>query len=157
MKSLPVHFYAQKNNLSSTKTTGRVPFESITLNIGGAMDASSGIFTTPRNGIYSFHFTGVVYYPWTVKRLDISLCLLLNDKEIGCSNTDLGPRSYGSYHTHSLHSTLDLKSGDKVWISTPERYADVLYTGAHLYENNHHYTHFTGHLVRENVANSFNN
>ena len=108
------------------------------------MDATSGIFTAPRDGIYSFHFSGVAYYPQSERRSDVVLSLFLNGYAVGSSDTDIGPSTHLSYHTHSLHSTLELKTGDQVWLSI-----GVLPTGGFLFDNTSHYTHFTGHLLQE--------
>ena len=37
-----------------------IPFDEEILNIGGAMNLTSGKFTAPRDGIYAFAFTGNV-------------------------------------------------------------------------------------------------
>lgn len=143
VKSSPVYFYAQKN--VSQSVVGRIPFEFMRLNIGGAMDASSGIFTAPRKGIYSFAFTGSGVYPTSSSYDTLRIILVLNSNTVGFGITHT--QDDGSYHTISLHSTLELQEGDQVWISIHSTA-----TGAYLYDDNGHFTHFTGHLLQENVA-----
>ena len=148
VKSTPVYFYVQKN--MSQLALGVVPFELTRLNIGGAIDVGSGIFTAPRDGVYSFQFSAVAYYPASSSRSDVMFSLIMNDNEIGrslvASNDD------SSVYTHSLQSTLDLKMGDRVWINL-----HYVSPGAYLCEDaGSHYTHFTGHLWQEKVASSYN-
>ena len=111
------------------------------------MDASSGIFTAPRNGVYSFQFSGIVFYPSSAGRIDIFLSLMLNGNQIGRSATDTNDDS--SFYTHALQSTLELKMGDQVWINIVN-----VVSGSHLYDDVNHYSHFTGFLLQENVASS---
>ena len=146
VKSSLVYFYAQKDKKHNE--TGRIPFEFTRLNIGGAMNISSGIFTVPRNGIYSFDFSGVARYPTSPNRTYFAFSLTLNGNEIG--RTDVDTNDDNSLYTHSLHSTLELKTGDEVWIS-------IHFTAPNtcLYDDWLHYTHFSGHLVQEKVARSY--
>ncbi|EFX78137.1 hypothetical protein DAPPUDRAFT_246487 [Daphnia pulex] len=51
----------------------------------------------------------------------------------------------------SLQSTLHLQAGEQIWIqSDTEEYM-------YLHDNGNHYTHFTGWLLQEDVAQSFKN
>ena len=53
VKSSPVYFYVQRNTNFETKGTP-IPFDVEILNVGGAMNSTSGKFTAPRNGT-NFH------------------------------------------------------------------------------------------------------
>lgn len=142
VKSLPVYFYVQKDK--SQEGDGIVTFELTRLNVGGAMNAKTGIFTAPRNGIYSFAFTGLGHFPtksWNILRID----LMLNGVEVGRGATV--SRDDGSFHTVSLHSTLELETGNQVWLRTI-----WLDGGAQLHDTNERLTHFTGHLLHEHVG-----
>ena len=147
MKSSLVYFYVQKNE--SLSEIGRIPFDVTRLNIGEAIDASSGIFTAPRNGIYSFHFSGVSFHSESSSKIDVDVCLILNNMIIGRSLTETN--SDNSLYTQSLHSTLELKTGDQVWMSIC-----YISPGGYLFGSNVHTTHFTGYLLQENVARNLN-
>ena len=55
MKSLPVYFYVQKK-FNLTKLNTRVPFEIERVNVGAAMNITTGTFTAPCTGHYFFSF-----------------------------------------------------------------------------------------------------
>ena len=116
VKSLPVYFFVQKS--VSQSVLGRVPFEVTNLDIGGAMNASSGTFTAPRSGIYSFAFTGLGYYPASTGETRLRMALMLNDSEIGriLEHT----QEDGTYQTFSLNTAVELKVGDQVWLKIIE-------------------------------------
>lgn len=150
MKSSPVYFHAQAPyNSGPPDNMGRamMRFDSTVLNIGGAMNSSSGVFTAPRSGIYSFSFTGVGRY-YSRDGAELMFALVVNGNEVGRAVT----RSRDdSFHTHSFHSTLELKTGDLLWT------AILTSNNAQFYDETHvRYNHFTGHLLLENVAKSLN-
>ena len=146
MKSSPVYFYVQKTMPQTV--VGRVPFELTRLNVGRAMDASSGIFTAPVDGIYSFYISGVAK-PLSASSHYLRIALMLNDNQIGLGGSD-NPND-GSAHTYSLQSTLELKAGDQVWMTV-----HALTSGARLFDDWDHYTHFSGHLLQEHMTRSLN-
>ena len=136
-----------------------IPFDPTILNVGGAMNASSGVFTAPQSGVYSFHLSGVGrYLPVTSSRFivgppnfsEMFIDLVLNGNQVGRSLTrTLSDRD--SIHTFTLHSTLELNAGDQVWTTIYSSYHDAI-----IYDDVDHYTHFTGQLLQENVASLFN-
>jgi hypothetical protein len=118
------------------------------VNEGNAMDLTSGKFTAPRPGIYFFSFTGLVLFPASSSLVVLGVSLYLNGGLIGrgyveeanTDNTQLSPLT--------LQSTLNLKSGDQIWVeysSSP---------GAYLYDNSNHYNHFTGFMLEEEIVSS---
>lgn len=111
------------------------------------MNASSGIFTAPRNGIYAFHLSGIFYYPTSTSRVDAYLSLMVNGDQIG--RTAVHSHDDNSYYLHSLHSTLELRAGDEVWINIP-----YLSSGASLHDDFQRYTQFTGFLLQEKLNNN---
>ena len=113
------------------------------------MSPSSGIFTAPRNGIYSFHFSCITDHPTTSTYIDVFISLMLNGVIIGSSEAESNYER--PLYTQSLHSTLELKMGDQVWITIKASNGGL----GILYEDvDYHFTHFTGYLLQENVANS---
>ena len=108
---------------------GVITWDTTHLNIGNAMNAATGVFTVPKDGVYTFHFSGM-------KTSDVSsmfILLRLNGNEVG--RGDAG----GEWSSVSIHSTLSLKSGDKV---------DVMHIGSKLYSQANQ---FTGWLLEENL------
>ncbi len=47
----------------------------------------------------------------------------------------------------TLQSTLNLKSGDQVWVAI-----NYQSTGAYLYDDSDHFTHFTGFMLEEEIV-----
>lgn len=52
-----IHFFVQRK--TPLNYDGVVTFEIEKLNVGGAIEFSTGIFTTPKTGIYHFTFSGI--------------------------------------------------------------------------------------------------
>ena len=55
LKSSPVHFYVQRST-PFTQQNAIIPYNFERLNVGGAMNIKTGVFTAPRNGTYHFAF-----------------------------------------------------------------------------------------------------
>jgi hypothetical protein len=147
VKSAPVHFYVQRNSHFDTENTP-IPFDVAPVNEGNAMDLTSGIFTAPRPGIYFFSFAGVARLFSSSSIADFSSSLYLNGFEIIGSSLiveENGPVYQNSPLT--LQSTLNLKTGDQVWMQ-------ISYSGSssYLYGGYNHYTHFTGFMLEEEIG-----
>ena len=140
VKTSPVHFYVQRNRIYSTAYSV-IPWELARLNIGNAMDLSSGVFTAPKTGVYHFHFSGHSvlsnYFQITLQLNGMRMGYAISDSRI-TSNADAD----AEYHPGSLHSRLKLKKGDQIdlW----------LHFGA-LYDDGNHFSHFTGWLDDEDL------
>ena len=84
VKSSPVHFYVQREKSFKTKHTP-IPFDVERLNVGGPMNLKSGVFTAPRDGIYSFSFTGLVNLPASTSRAHLHVVKISSNRIISTS------------------------------------------------------------------------
>ena len=107
------------------------------------MNLTSGIFTAPRTGTYFFSLAGISYY-YLSSSQSIGVSLLLNGNNIGRGYTS-GDIVTG-HQGFSIESTLNLKTGDKVWIQITG-----ISAGMTFHDNSGHYTHFNGRLLQENM------
>ncbi|KAI9563618.1 C1q and tumor necrosis factor-related protein-like protein 3 isoform b [Daphnia sinensis] len=147
IKSIPTFFYVQKN-FGFNVTDTPIPFEVERLNIGGAMNLTSGIFTAPRTGIYFFSLSGFATIPPSNTRLFFGVGLYLNGRSIGIAWADeITPGDQDE--TYSLQSTLNLQAGDEVWLEIR-----FLSPGVYLNDRPGHFTHFTGWLLQEDIFQS---
>ena len=130
MKSSPVYFYVQRSTAFATKNVP-IPFEVTRLNVGGAMNLTSGIFTVPRPGIYFLSFSGI-----SEGSTQINFCMYVNNERIGSG------LSVSHANTFTIQSTLHLNAGEKVSVQK--------FSGSgNLYDDSNRYTHFTGWLIGE--------
>ena len=147
VKSLPVYFYVQKINDFNTTTTP-IPFDFEVLNVGGAMNSTSGKFTAPRAGTYFFAFNGNAYFPASsYSYFDFHINIYLNGNLlVGGHANELSSTASEEYETVSLQSTVNLQSGDQVWLQIT-----TANSGSYLYGLP---THFSGFLLQENMSQS---
>ena len=89
VKSEPVYFFAERNTTFS-QTFQVILFEIERLNVGGAFNLESGIFTAPRTGTYFFSFSALKDGDTTTTAL---VSILLNDKGIGTAEGRCSGRS----------------------------------------------------------------
>ncbi len=111
------------------------------------MDLTSGIFTAPRPGIYFFSFTGMAEFPTSSSRVNLQVGLFLNGGRIGLGKAEESNNVAGQLSPLTLQSTLNLKKGDQVWLEI-----DWGSTGAYLYDDSDHLTHFTGFMLEEDIV-----
>ncbi|XP_046640737.1 uncharacterized protein LOC124326126 isoform X2 [Daphnia pulicaria] len=145
VKSTPTYFYVQKNTGFSTMNTP-IPYEIEVVNTGDAMDKSTGIFTTPRDGTYFFSFTGVAIFPPSPSKLGVSL--FLNGDAVGLSFVRDGNPPEDHIVPVTLQSTLKLKAGDKIWVQI--KYLSP--KGVELFDDSDNQTHFTGFILQEDIS-----
>ncbi len=93
------------------------------------MNITSGKFTAPLTGIYFFSITGIWY--------NTGLRFYLNGNSFGKN------QGYGGSLSLTFQSTLNLKKDDQIWVQIE---------GNYLYDDGNHYTHFTGLMLEEELA-----
>jgi len=136
VKTKAVHFYVQRSGDFALNGVV-IPFESVQLNEGGAMNAAAGVFTAPVDGIYHFEFsalrdgatTDIVYVDLQVNGVTLA--------------TSYAGDLPNFLSLNGINASFRLKTGDQVRLYK---------TGGILNDNNRHYTHFSGWLVEEDLA-----
>ncbi len=114
----------------------RVDFQVERLNEGGAMDLTTGVFTAPISGIYSFSFSA---NKGKDRYAGAEVHLYHNGQLIGTAYGAPGDRQ-----ALTMQSILELKSGDRIYLvkgSGDEIYASTAVINTKLT------THFTGWLM----------
>jgi len=135
VKSHPVFFHVQKN-ADILSHNSPIPFEIELLNVGNAMNISSGVFTVPRSGRYFFTLWGIKNE--AAKGTELSL--RLNGDHVAQTSSSDG----GSYYTYSLQTTLNLQGGDQI--------SSTLISGAlHNDSISTYSTFFGGWLLEEDI------
>ena len=119
-----------------------IPYEVEQLNIGGAMNLTSGIFTAPVNGRYHFSFTSYLYWN-SFSSIDSSIVVYLRLKGVSIA-TSFAQLSGGSGGNVPIVATLNLAKGDTV-----DTYLG--YSGS-ITGNIIKYIHFTGILLEEDLV-----
>jgi hypothetical protein len=149
VQSTSVYFYVQRNSEFRAKNYP-ITFDVVRINTGGAMNAGSGKLTASVTGTYFFSFSGIA--DMGAALFDdgkFQASLRRNGELIG--RVEAAMTQGVSSDGFSLQSTLHLQAGEQIWIqSDTEEYM-------YLHDNGNHYTHFTGWLLQEDVAQSFKN
>jgi len=138
-RSTQVYFYVQGPSNTITGHNLIIPFSKVLLNIGMAVNPSTGTFTAPVNGIYFFSFSG-----YKCANYYTSISLRLN----GFNNVAYASYSGMAYDAYvakySLEATLQLNQGDYLNLVLEGCITDTL-------TPNNRVTHFTGWLLDERV------
>ena len=149
VKPNPTFFHVQKN--VGFFTVGvPISFEVEKVNTGNAMDMKTGIFTTPKSGIYHFTFSGLVQFESDSSSGDLELRLYLNGDRIVSSYSTKSSSwssvtSESKFNQINLQLSLKLQESDRIWLEIHSHGA-----GVSLYDAvDWHHTHFTGLLVEE--------
>nr|CAH0101951.1 unnamed protein product [Daphnia galeata] len=149
VKSSPTFFHVQKN-VGFFTVDVPISFEVEKVNTGNAMDMTTGIFTTPKSGIYHFTFSGLVQFESDSSSGDLELRLYLNGDRIVSSYSTKSSSwssvtSESKFNQINLQLSLKLQEFDRIWLEIHSHGA-----GVSLYDAvDWHHTHFTGLLVEE--------
>ncbi len=143
VKSVPVYFYVQRNSAFNTINVP-IPFQVSKLNIGNAMNLSTGKFTAPVQGTYFFSFTGHAQFPASSSLLSLGVGLFLNGNYIGWGFVEEYQTVSAQESPLTLQSTLSLQKGDQIWLQI-----HLISAGVSLFDNNYIWTHFTGYILEE--------
>jgi len=141
VKSSPVHFFVIRT--TSWNTTGTMPFQKAYLNLGGGMNLTSGVFTTPKAGTYEFFFKGDGFGTSSSYAGFGSVFLQRNGIEIAQGFSRINGATSG-HSALSVHGTLKLNKGDTITI-----YHDA---GTIFSDDIHFDIHYTGSLLEEDLV-----
>ncbi|EFX61896.1 hypothetical protein DAPPUDRAFT_120794, partial [Daphnia pulex] len=145
VKSSPTYFFAQRNaQLSEIKIP--IPFDVELLNVGGAMNFTSGKFTAPVAGKYFFSFTGLIRFPGSSSTLQYCRVFLYKNGDLTAKSFSDEISAANQYETLSLQSTLNLIKGDQIWLEIDS----LTPPGNNL--NGYGYDHFNGFLLEEDIS-----
>ena len=132
IQSSSAYFYVQRSTTYGALNSV-IPFEISRLNVGGAMNLSTGVFTAPVSGRYHFALSGIANVAGT--RLQL---------EVNESSSVIGTASGQASSTYALQSALSLKMGDRVTVR--------LLAGGITDTTTIQYTHYTGMLLEEDLV-----
>lgn len=111
------------------------------------MNLTTGIFTSPRTGIYSFSFTAQAFFPATLCYTFLQVGFYLNGYFVGSGLADVANVPADTQlRPVGFHATFYLKAGDQVWLKILDSSP-----GVYLIDDVRHFTHFTGWLVEEEI------
>jgi len=128
-----IYFYVQRYGSLPVAANGVIRFNKDRLNMGGAMDISTGVFTAPKSGIYHFS-VAILKEGYSLDPMWIYF--RVNGIKIGGS-------AVGAAAPATLHPILKLKKGDRVDLWKDNSYGTLEYRSGDLMH------HFSGWLLQE--------
>ena len=126
-KQNQVYFSAYDNE--GGEVTGKLKFPKVVTNLGGAFDGSSGTFTAPVKGVYTFSFSG--QQPKTAAKSSlvdfmIELNVIKNGVTVFIITDDRNSDQSETYQNINSIFSLELDENDTVYLELPN-YDDELY------------------------------
>ncbi|XP_071170242.1 complement C1q tumor necrosis factor-related protein 3-like [Mytilus edulis] len=128
-KDVPA-FSASLTTTKSVTSNNNVLFDKVWANIGNGYDASSGIFTAPKSGVYQFSCT--------IMRYENNIRVHLWKNEI--KTVAIWPSSAKDHAPGTLNIVLQLKKSDKVFIRNAQN--QQIYS-----ESGSHFSMFSGFMI----------
>ena len=122
-----------------------IPYDTAPINMGNAMNISTGIFTAPRKGVYFFVFTGITVWETTGNSV-LRIGLKKNNYYVAFGYTN--GANNDAYETFAFNCMLNLEAGDLVWAEINAATNVFLFDG--LYDN------FSGWLLKEDISTILN-
>nr|XP_034307784.1 complement C1q tumor necrosis factor-related protein 4-like [Crassostrea gigas] len=109
---------SRKGDLVNLKTSETVIFNQASLNKGSAYDTTTGEFTAPNDGVYSFSWTTMSE---TEKYFITEI--FLNSSPVAYNFTDGRGRTKNAGNVmSSSNAIIEMRKGDKVWIRAHDKY-----------------------------------
>ena len=134
-----VHFFVQRDRPTQANTEGVIPFQIEKLNIGGAINTSTGIFTVPKNGVYHFSFSGMMKLGmgkiYVLLRRNMNETIAVAHGDVG-ANTTISPMI-------SFTATVQLKKNEFISLYKLNN-SGILYDSPYF-----SYTSYTGSLLMD--------
>ena len=152
VKSSPTYFSVKRMNKWNTSNTA-IPFDVSLVNIGQAMNLTSGVFTAPVAGVYTFAFHGLAEFQVTNSSIPfLAVGLVVNGQRIDValteeSHTIMDNNGKGQRSPLSLMAVTELQKGDRVWMDMFSKLGVIS-----LYDNGNKHTDFSGWLIRESIS-----
>ena len=148
IQSTSVHFFVIRNVDWVATNAPITSYDRQELNVGGGMNANTGIFTAPKTGIYQFTFRAISNAHWSSTGIGFGMTYLVKNGEtyetsekIEVSYTLLYGAGGPAYFTNSLHTTMKLIAGDRITL--------ILYRGSLV---GAYGIVFTGSLLEEDLV-----
>lgn len=143
IQSSPVHFYVIRHSAWST-LNATMPFEKEHLNLGGGMNLTSGVFTAPKAGIYTFSFSGTAGVNYANSTGQAEVQLNRNGIPVATSHNHVNGVPAFTHLTAPVHATLKLNVGDQI---------TIMFTSGGIIGNTNGYqwNQFLGSLLEEDL------